>query len=301
MDELAPGIVFRPARGNRFVFDVNPIRLKSVALFTAKANSIQVQLPPSHDFFGVTLPLAHGFVVREHGTAISYDRGRAHLLHYDERFDLRTPEGCDVLVGNFFIDPLQVYSRRLLQSDTVGLRDLEPHKSLQAPDGMALRRQLFRTWVACRNRNENAPGSTIARIELEDELVTRFVLAMCTNGYPRAPQGRQVPSYLHLAEEFLLANLKAAVTRDRLAEEASVCIRTLTRAFNKFHGMGPMAFLKQRRMDAAFVDLLAVGSELATVTDIAHGYGFAHLGKFAIEYQNLFGELPSSTLKHRAR
>ncbi len=298
MSAFVPGAVLRPMAGPRFVLDVNPIRLKSVSLLTLKANSIRAVLQPPHNIVGVTLPTDRGFTVTEHGTTRAYLPGSAHLLNLGEQFDMRAREGCTLLGGSFFIDTLQPYTDHLLQSGTVRFRDLAPGRSLHTPYGMALQRQMARTWVACQAAYENAADHSMALAEYEDELLACFVLATCSDGYPRAPQGRRVPIYLHRAEAFLLANLKTAVTRDRLAQESGVCIRTLSRAFNKFYGIGPLAFLKQRRMDAAFRDLLAANPEIDTVSQIALAYGFIHLGKFAIDYRQLFGELPSSTLMH---
>lgn len=57
-----------------------------------------------------------------------------------------------------------------------------------------------------------------------------------------------------------------------------------------------MAFVKQRRLDAAYLDLLSARPDTASVTQVAYDYGFLHVGKFAIEYRKTFGELPSSSL-----
>ncbi len=63
--------------------------------------------------------------------------------------------------------------------------------------------------------------------------------------------------------------------------------------------MGPMSFIKQRRLNAAYLDLLSAKSDATTVTQVAINYGFAHIGKFAIEYGKAFGESPSTSLARR--
>jgi AraC family ethanolamine operon transcriptional activator len=60
--------------------------------------------------------------------------------------------------------------------------------------------------------------------------------------------------------------------------------------------MGPIGFLKQRRLDAAYRTLLGTESGTTTVTDTALRYWFVQMGKFAIEYRETFGEMPSTSL-----
>ena len=57
-----------------------------------------------------------------------------------------------------------------------------------------------------------------------------------------------------------------------------------------------MAFIKQRRLDAAYLDLLGARPDTCSVTQVAFSYGFSHVGKFAIEYRKAFGEAPSMSL-----
>ena len=74
--------------------------------------------------------------------------------------------------------------------------------------------------------------------------------------------------------------------------------RTLQRHFRVFLGRTPQAVLQDIRFERARRDLLRASST-ATVTDIALRCGFAHLGRFSIEYRKRYGEKPSETLHRR--
>jgi AraC-like DNA-binding protein len=62
-------------------------------------------------------------------------------------------------------------------------------------------------------------------------------------------------------------------------------------------GMGPKRYLLLRRMGLARRALRHAALDAASVTDIATRFGFWQLGRFAAEYQSLFGEAPSATLR----
>jgi AraC-like DNA-binding protein len=61
--------------------------------------------------------------------------------------------------------------------------------------------------------------------------------------------------------------------------------------------MGPKRYLLPRRMHLARRALRQAAPAAASVTDIATRFGFWQLGRFAVEYQSLFGESPSATLR----
>jgi hypothetical protein len=63
-------------------------------------------------------------------------------------------------------------------------------------------------------------------------------------------------------------------------------------------GISPKRYLILRRMHLARQALYAATVGEARVTDIAMRYGFWQLGRFAVEYNSLFGEPPSMTLRH---
>jgi transcriptional regulator GlxA family with amidase domain len=109
---------------------------------------------------------------------------------------------------------------------------------------------------------------------------------------------RESKCRIALAEDYLLDNLTSPVSRTRLAEIAGVSVRSLSRAFVRRHGIGPMRLLRERRLEAARMELISARPENAKVSDIALRYGFTELGKFSLLYKSVYNERPSKTLKH---
>jgi len=97
--------------------------------------------------------------------------------------------------------------------------------------------------------------------------------------------------------------MRANVSRDwsvvDLAAAAGVSSRTLQRQFKMFLGKSPGAALRDIRFDCARRELLQSSTD-AKVMDLALRCGFAHCGRFSIEYRRRYGETPSQTLKRQA-
>jgi AraC family ethanolamine operon transcriptional activator len=72
--------------------------------------------------------------------------------------------------------------------------------------------------------------------------------------------------------------------------------RTLQNAFNEKYGFGPKEFIRKQTLNLVRQELLHAKSSVTKVQDVAHRYGFLHLGHFCANYKKLFGELPSETL-----
>jgi AraC-like DNA-binding protein len=81
-----------------------------------------------------------------------------------------------------------------------------------------------------------------------------------------------------------------------ICKAIGVSSRTLQACCHEHLGMGPKRYLLLRRMHLARRTLRLSAPEAASVTEIATHYGFWQLGRFAVEYQSLFGALPSATL-----
>ena len=81
-----------------------------------------------------------------------------------------------------------------------------------------------------------------------------------------------------------------------LSKIAVINERTLSRIFNKRFGISPKAYLNKLRLNGVRSDLKKYSTTKLKVTDIANDWGYWHMGQFAADYKDLFGELPSETL-----
>ncbi|UAL29665.1 AraC family transcriptional regulator [Nocardioides rotundus] len=88
-----------------------------------------------------------------------------------------------------------------------------------------------------------------------------------------------------------------ALVLEDLGEAAGVSRRSLQRAFQQHLGTTPIAYLTQVRLERARADLLDAEPGETTVTDVANRWGFAHHGRFARQFRERFGELPSEALR----
>ena len=196
-------------------------------------------------------------------------------------------------MSNYFVDAVSNYSRELLQSDSLQLPSFGSDISFSTQMGSVMLRSIAKTWSILNNK---IPASGISIKELEDDMLASFVLYLNKDSNVRSSNIYNDPHHLSRAEEYIVDNLKNPITRNQLAEVSGSSIRTLSRSFEKKYGIGPMAFIKQRRLDASYHDLLSAKNGITTVTQVASNYGFAHVGKFAIEYGKIFGETPSASL-----
>lgn len=105
---------------------------------------------------------------------------------------------------------------------------------------------------------------------------------------------------LSLALDYLRDHLDSRVSVADLCRVAGVSERTLQYAFRDEFGVSPNAFMRQRRLHAVRRALTTSSAANCTVSEVAQAHGFTELGRFAVDYRQLFGVRPSDTLKSHA-
>jgi AraC family ethanolamine operon transcriptional activator len=81
-----------------------------------------------------------------------------------------------------------------------------------------------------------------------------------------------------------------------ICSRLNVSRRTLHRAFHDAVGLGPVAFLRSKRLCVVHKTLRNSNPIMTTVAKVAIEHGFVNLGRFSGDYYSLFSEYPSQTL-----
>ncbi|TSD94086.1 AraC family transcriptional regulator [Skermania sp. ID1734] len=139
-----------------------------------------------------------------------------------------------------------------------------------------------------------------ARSELESAVMTQVLMTVPsqltallnrTPAHSRRSKIREIVQYIdeHADEEVTIADL---------VEMAGVSARALQTGFRDVVGVSPVAYLRNVRLDRVHLELSSGAA--SAVTDVAARWNFFHPSRFAHQYRERFGILPSETL-HQAR
>ena len=136
---------------------------------------------------------------------------------------------------------------------------------------------------------------------LQDLLLTTLLLRQPHSQLqPRSSAGGTASPTLRKAKAYMAARLDEPLTLTTLAQGIGVPARTIQAAFQAAEEMGPMQWLRTRRLHAVREALLSADDKPSRVADAAFRFGFWHLGEFAQHYRRAFNETPRATLSRRA-
>jgi AraC-like DNA-binding protein len=98
-------------------------------------------------------------------------------------------------------------------------------------------------------------------------------------------------------EDALSAHSEPHLSLPALCSAIGVPERTLRVCCSEFLGMSPTRYYLLRRLNMARSALRRADPATASVAEIARDHQFVELGRFAVAYRTVFGEMPSSTLR----
>jgi len=173
--------------------------------------------------------------------------------------------------------------------------------SIEMPDAVmaSARRSLammLEEYTSASHRNALPPGA--------GEMLTGNIVGMLTDLYlqsrpvpvPRVRTAARLSRIVRKAEDYFAEVQSGPVSLADLCAAAGVSQGTLYHAFMVMCGDSPMAHFKKRRLTDARLALLDPGPVRRLVKRAALDAGLTHFGRFSVEYRDLFGETPTTTL-----
>jgi AraC-like DNA-binding protein len=171
-----------------------------------------------------------------------------------------------------------------------GPLEFHPH---HVPEGPTL----AAWWLMIRTVAADVLGGPDEVSEERERRLTRFAAGGLLTAIPHWPVGQNAPAAASTrfsrAEAFLLEHAREPITVTDIAAAAGLSVRGVQAAFNRHHGITPLAYLRHIRLLLAREQLESDNG--LSVAEVARWAGFAHLGRFAGAYRDEFGELPRQT------
>jgi AraC-like DNA-binding protein len=144
------------------------------------------------------------------------------------------------------------------------------------------------------------PAAVCRELELAVQIAFLYASRHSFSHLLENQESMPAPWVVRRIEEFIEAHWQEPITIERLAAEAGVSTRAIFRAFERSRGYSPMAFAKTVRLKRAR-EILTSGDPRVSVTAAAFQSNFASPSRFAKDYREAFGELPSETISRSRR
>lgn len=138
------------------------------------------------------------------------------------------------------------------------------------------------------------PGATKV---FRDEMVSVLIglIESASQVPPRDLTHTTYSDIVRRCERILQENAEQPITVLDLCRALRCSRRTLQTGFQRVANVTPVEYLRSIRLNAVHRLLRMTNAEQLLIGDAACRWGFTHLGYFAREYRDLFGELPSQT------
>jgi AraC-like DNA-binding protein len=280
-----------------FLVDATAVRLGQLSILKARLTNGHIKWDKNSTFVSATMPVDGPAEIIHQNNCVYIERGNTHVGSANEPFELYCPEKRTFLACNF---TEQLLARTL--KDLSGRTDpikckLHTVLNKRSAEVAAFNRLVSHFWVQFFQMPMYWQNQKMLE-HLEACLASAFVLS----AYDIDWEGRSIDSgntqkILREAVDFMHANLNYPLTLAQISATTGVNARTLTRSFQRAHGLGPVGYHRRLRLERVHLELITASAAETTVTDVAMKYGFYQLSHFSAAYKMLFGETPVETLK----
>lgn len=259
--------------------------------------AVHIEPREPESFYLVQLPLAGTDLIELGRHTLHCSAELASVIGPDESFRMNWSADCSKLAIRIEREALERHARSLLGDRRCPPLHFRPDMDLRGGGGSVWLRTVQKL-LAELQAEVGVLDSPLLQVQFE-QLVMSGLLVWQPNSLSELlgrPAPEPLPAHIRRAEEYMRANPGAPITVESLAALSGISVRTLYSGFRRHHGMTPMRYLRNLRLERVREQLLDP-EQPRSVTTLAIRWGFLELGRFAAEYRKRYGELPSTTLQ----
>ena len=268
--------------------------------FLAYHANTQLIMPPTEDCYHFNLTtVGRTFADRTDGARqVTRANESGLVLSPDQRNTVRWQPDSEQLILKISRPGLESHLAELLGHAVAGVIDFDFGLDLSGPAGQSLLNAV-KFLAAELDRPGGLADMPLARQQLEELVMTQLLYAghhqysgALASTVDALKFGRLAP-----VVEFIESHADEPLTPSDLARVGCMSVRTLHASFQQTFGETCMSYLRRIRLDHVRRELLRTDAQETRVIDVAMRWGFVHQSRFAQQYQERFGELPSATLR----
>lgn len=277
---------------------VEEVWLGAVQLFRERATQVVHQTgAPWHGSRTIGVPIEtseHGVL---NGTLMDMDTV---FTFGSDEFDFRTPKRFDSVAVTVTADAIEEFAIDVWHLD---IKNSLAHGGAFrcSPELPPRLREFLMLMLSSVKDYPKMLDYPHVRRGMQQEILNSIVLAIGDTSFTAAtPVTWSRVAIVEQARKYVFAHRQEPIMVSDLCKALKVCRRTLQYSFQTALNINPVAYLRAVRLNGVRRALRAArGDRAACVADIAASWGFWHLSHFAGDYKQMFGELPSHTLRAR--
>ena len=255
-----------------------------------------VGIDPGHlrDFYLLQLPLTGAARVSHRGQEVDASPARGTILSPDRPSRMDWRADCVKLMVQIDRAFLNRVAEERLGIALPGPIRFDPAVELTRDAGRMLRSLTVAMARAIDAGSLSVERQNLRQLSAEHEIAQGLLSLQPSNISHLMDRAatRVASRQLRRAIAFIHETYAEEIHLETIAAAAGVHPRTLQIAFRQAMGMTPLSYLRKVRLDMAHYRLSA-RVEPESVTDVAFGCGYTHLGRFARDYRAQFGHSPS--------
>lgn len=260
-----------------------------------RTGALRIAVHATQGSFQMRRRPAPGWISMAYGNGVQTMMHRGRLCNANDIIVVRGGDAELNFIGPGELVWIDINLERLPEAQAGALADAAPAKDVlltsRASSLASLRRYVVALILFHLNR---LPEAQIRR--REDDLLdlARLVLR---GARPKPPGSMRERAFelVQRVEQFMWEHVEDTLTLEDICKAVGCRSRSLTYYFKTIVGVGPMTYLKIRRLENAHRRLTECGGSTLRIFDVAADFGFWHMGHFGADYKRMFGTTASRT------